>query len=166
VYEIKKIDFLIIKNYWEEVKHFHIPDKIITESVIQLGPYKSKYNMDNQKTQAYGLFDNDYMIGGTQIIEWEDNVIRWRANNIRKKYRGKGLFYNLQSTIIVNDWVDKTTLLGWFRSSAMWWPPLYGFKLYDGIKHEHDGDIYMMVTKPIKDLCIDYNNRKNKLYYE
>lgn len=161
--EIKKIKFSKIKDYWIKVEHFHIPNKIITEQVPQLGPYKSKYGMDDQKTQAYGLFDDDYMIGGTQIIEWDDGIIRWRANNIRTSHRGKGLFYNLQSTIIANDWSNKTTLLGWFRSAAMWWPPLYNFQLYDGIKHNHDGDIYMMVTKSIKDICGDYNKRENKI---
>ncbi len=165
ILEIKKIDFFVLKNYWEEVKHFHIANKIITENVIELGPYKSKYDMNNQKTQAYGLFENGYMIGGTQIIEWDDGIIRWRANNIRESHRGKGLFYNLQSTIIANDWSNKTTLLGWFRSAAMWWPPLYNFDLYDGVKHNHDGDVYMMVTKPIKDLCKDYTDRENKIQY-
>ena len=163
---IKKIDFLKMKDYWMEVEHFHIPDKIITEKVPQLGPYKSKYDTENQKTQAYGLFNDDHMIGGTQIIEWNNTTIRWRANNIRESHRGKGLFYNLQSTIIAKDWSDKITLLGWFRSAAMWWPPIYNFELYDGIKHNHDGDVYMMVTKPIKDICEDYNKREHKLYYE
>ena len=154
-----------MKEYWIEVKHFHIPNKIITEKVTQLGPYRSKYTMETQKTQAYGLFEDDYMIGGTQIIEWNDSIIRWRANNIRESHRGKGLFYNLQSTIIANNWSDKITLLGWFRSAAMWWPPLYNYDLYDGIEHDHDHDIYMMVTKPVTELCLDYHNRKNKIAF-
>ncbi len=163
---IKKIEFSKIKDYWIEVEHFHVPNKIITEKVPQLGPYKSKYDMENQKTQAYGLFDGDYMMGGTQIIEWDDSVIRWRANNIRESYRGKGLFYNLLSTIVATEWSNKTVLIGWFRSAAMWWPPSYDFQSYDGIRHDHDGDIYTMVTKPIKDICGDYNKIDNKLIFE
>ena len=166
MFKIKRIEFSIIKDYWIKVGHFHVPNKIITEKVPQLGIYKSEYNMENQKTQAYGLFDGDYMMGGTQIIEWNNSIIRWRANNIRESYRGNGLFYDLLSTIIANEWSDKTMLIGWFRSAAMWWPPLYNFEPYDGINHDHDGDIYMMVTKPIKDICEDYNKREHKLYYE
>jgi len=166
MFEVRKIVFSEIRDYWIEVKHFHISNKIITETVTQLGPYKSKYDMENQKTQSYGLFDDNYIIGATQICEWDDHIIRWRSSNIREAYRSKGLFYNLLSTIIANDWSDKLTLIGWFRLSVMWWPLSNNFQSYDGINHDHDGDVYSMVTKPIKDICEDYNKRKIKLIWK
>lgn len=164
MYTVQQIPFEMIQKYWVEVKHFHTANKVITEQVTQLGPYKSSYEWGKQNTQAYGLFDDDYMIGGTQILEWEHNVIRWRTNNIRIEYRGQGLFYKFLSTIIVNDWSHKDLLIGWFRSSAMWWPPIYGFEMYDGQTYSHDNDTYTLVKKPISSIIDQYKPFKHVVF--
>jgi len=165
MYIVKKIPFETIRNYWVDVGHFHVANKVITEQVTELGPYKSYYEWGKQRTQAYGLFDGNYMIGGTQILEWQPVVIRWRTNNIRGAYRGQNLFYKVLATIIANDWVEKKLLIGWFRSAATWWPPINNFEPYDDELHEHDGDTYTMVKKPIMELVNDYSNNQWNIDY-
>lgn len=145
----------MLKDYWIEVEHFHVPNKNINEKVTKLGPYKSKFSAADQFTISYGLFDDMYMIGGTQILQWDNNTIRWRTNNIRETHRGEGLFYQFLSSIVKEDWNKNDWLIGWFRSSATWWPPRYNFQEYDGIIHSHDGDQYIMVKKPIIEIVND-----------
>lgn len=165
MYSIKKISFETIRDYWLEVGHFHVANKVITEQVIELGPYKSHYEWGEQQTQAYGLFDKNYMIGGTQILEWQPDVIRCRAYNIRTEYRNNNLFYKFLSTIVASDWSKKQLLVSWFRSSMMKWALKNNFELYDGTSYNHDEDTYTMTKKLITELVNDFNDNQWNVNY-
>lgn len=159
MYEIRRIDFKLLEEYWVETGHFHVPNKVITRYVDKLGPYES-YGTP-KITIEYGLFDDNYMIGGTQVYQFWPGVVRWRTSNIRKAYRGCDLFYKMLCTIITHDWRWNRKLIGWHRSEAYGWATRHGFSDYDGAWHDHDGDKYIMVYKRIADMIDDFTNQSS-----
>lgn len=126
---IKKIDFETIKNYWIEVDHFKDPKKNIVEVVKHLGPHTTIYH--DPRRISYGLYDNDKLIGATQLIQWDENRVRYRTLNIRKEYRGKDLGWFLLSNSYERDWKNYGKLFGWIRDSHYNWAKAHGFVKID-----------------------------------
>ena len=87
--DIKEIDFETLKNYWIDVDHFKDPNKRIVEVIKYLGPHITPYS--DPRRIAYGLYDEDKLIGATQLVHWNEGQVRYRRLNVRQEYRGKGL---------------------------------------------------------------------------
>lgn len=122
---IKRIDFQILKQYWTQVDHFKDPNKRILDVVSTLGPHETIYK--NPKRQCYGLFYNNSLIGGTQIVEWEPHLIRYRTINILPEHRGKDLGWFLLEGAWKMDWEHCDTMMGWVRDTHYDWAKRHGF---------------------------------------
>lgn len=131
---IKHIDFESLKSYWIQVDHFRDPSKRILDVISTLGPYKTIYK--DPKRQAYGLFNEDKIIGVTQLVEWEPHLIRYRTINILPEYRGNDLGWFLLEGAWKMDWSHCDTMMGWVRDTHYDWSLKHGFKeegdWYDG----------------------------------
>lgn len=121
---VKEIDFKTLKDYWIEVGHFH-PDQNIPELVKNLGHHRTIY--DNPERISYGLYDNNYLIGGTQLVRWNEDRIRYRTINIRKEYRGQGLGWFLLVSAYNLHWKGKGNLFGWIKDTHYTWALNHGF---------------------------------------
>jgi hypothetical protein len=150
MYNIKEITFEEIHQYWIDQKHFHVMNKKINERIYTLGPYTC--DIKTPKVQAYGLFDDDILIGTTQIQEWSKTMVRCRAYNIIPEYRGNDLFWHFLSNIICDHWNEYEYIFGWLRENVYGWAQQHGFELYDGIWYDHDETKYIAVIKNINDL--------------
>lgn len=129
----KKIDFLILKNYWIEVDHFKDPNKNILDWVETLGHFKT--NLINPKRIAYGVYNNDILIGGTQLVQWSDHWIRYRTINVRKEYRGNDIGWKLLK-FGLKDWSDNY-LFGWVKQDHFKWAIEHEFKPIDNIWNDN-----------------------------
>ena len=111
--KVKRISWGELKNYWIEVNHFEDKAKEYTEIVKTLGHFECGFN--TPRVEAYGLFKNDYMIGATQMIQWNKNWNRFRTVNIREKYRGNnlGVFMVDQAAFLFD--IASKYLFAWVR---------------------------------------------------
>ncbi len=155
-YEIKQISFDTIRDYWIRTNHFHVPGKVITRLVPAVGPYQCE--LEDPRIIEYGLFDGDKMIGATQFQQWSKTEVRWRTINILPEYRGGNLAYKLLLTVADRDWLEIDFMIGWFRESVYPWTQKNGFRDYDEVWHEHDGDRYSMVFKPMNHVYAEIEN--------
>jgi GNAT superfamily N-acetyltransferase len=118
-FKVKPISFDQCKEYWIEVDHFEDPKKKILEYVKTLGPFVT--DLEDPQRQAYGLFDNDELIGVTQLVRWSDEWVRYRTINIRKSYRGRSLGALLIKEAYDRDWSHMPYLFGWTKKSHVDW---------------------------------------------
>ncbi len=148
---IQKLSFVQIKKYWIDNNHFsNVDGKKINRVVNQLGPYTIE--VDHPRIQAYGLIDNDTIIGVTQFHQWTDNEVRFRTINIIDEYRGSNLGYAFLETLINQEWDTMLRLIGWLREPAFPWAQRNGFFKTNGIWHEHENSRYIMVAKNVNDI--------------
>jgi GNAT superfamily N-acetyltransferase len=122
---VKEIDFETLKNYWIEVDHFKDPNKRIVEVIKYLGPHTTPYH--DPRRIAYGLYDNDKLIGATQLVQWEENRVRYRTLNVREEYRGEGFGWFLLASAYERDWKGCGKLFGWIRDTHYNWAKVHGF---------------------------------------
>lgn len=141
---VKPIEFETIKQYWIEVDHFKDPNKRIEEIIKTLGPHITQEL--NPRRIAYGLFNNDMLIGATQLVHWSDNLIRYRTINIRSEYRGKDLGWYLLETAWNLDWIGQGNLFGWVRDTHYDWAIKHNFTEMD--KHWTGDHIAMSRVMP------------------
>lgn len=123
--DIKEIDFETLKNYWIDVDHFKDPNKRIVEVIKYLGPHITPYS--DPRRIAYGLYDEDKLIGATQLVHWNEGQVRYRTLNVRQEYRGKGLGFLLLSTAYERDWKGWGNLFGWIRNTHYDWAKRHDF---------------------------------------
>ena len=134
--DIEVITFDELVKYWKDVNHFQDPNKRYTEIIKTLGPYKTKFK--DPKRIAYGLFDGMDLIGVTQLVQWNDDIVRYRTINIREEYRGQDLGWKLLEEAWYRDWSDNKYLFGWVKDTHYNWSIFHGFKEVDGIwKDDH-----------------------------
>jgi hypothetical protein len=134
--QVRAIAFSSLVEYWRETNHFQDPNKIYSEVLGHLGPFKS--TVADPRRISYGLFQNDQMIGATHITEWNEQWIRFRTINIRAGFRGQDLGWRLLHRALQQDWAHSPWLFGWFRRHAHGWALGHGFRDVDGIWHgEH-----------------------------
>lgn len=124
----KKIDFLTLKTYWIEVNHFEDPDKDILDCVSRLGYFRSP--IVNPKRISYGLYIDDKLMGGTQLVHWKDDWVRYRTLNIKEECRGKNLGWKLIEYGL-KDWPECDILFGWIRDTHFKWAVEHEFKPID-----------------------------------
>lgn len=130
MYDLRRIPFNIICDYWVEVDHFKDPNKRIVEVIKTLGPHTTTYT--NPKRISYGLYDGSRMIGATQLVQWSDDFVRYRTLNIRKEYRNQNLGWELLETAWNADWKECSThLFGWIRDTHYDWAIAHDFIDYD-----------------------------------
>lgn len=121
----KQIEFETLKNYWIEVDHFKDPNKRIVEVIRHLGPHTTTYS--DPRRIAYGLYDDNKLIGATQLVQWSATHIRYRTLNIREEYRGQGLGWKLLQSAYEQDWLGQGNLFGWIRDTHYNWALAHGF---------------------------------------
>ena len=126
---VKRISFDYIKEYWIEVDHFKDPNKKIVEVIKTLGNHVTPFS--DPRRISYGLFDNNYMIGATHLVQWTEDLVRYRTLNIRKEYRGNDLGWHLLSEAWTMDWIGYKTLYGYIRDTHVPWATKHGFQYYD-----------------------------------
>lgn len=126
---VKNIELETLYNYWIEVDHFGVKDKVIVDHISTLGPHITTFT--DPKKISYGLYDNDYLIGVTQLVEWDETRIRYRTVNIRKEYRGKDLGWFLLKTAWKRDWTDNKYLFGWIKDTHYRWAVEHDFAEID-----------------------------------
>jgi len=131
---IQEINFQECVKYWKEVNHFNDPNKIYNENVKKLGPFKQ--TIENPKFKCYGLFD-DYLIGVTQLIEWDISTIRFRTINIRKEWRQKELGAFLLQEAYEKDWSNYLKMFGWMNLKKIDWALKFGFKIIENSEHDN-----------------------------
>jgi len=140
---VKQIDFLTLKNYWLEVDHFKDPNKNIVEIIKTLGPHTTKET--DPIRIAYGLYDNDKLIGATQLVKWSTELVRYRTLNIRKEYRGKDLGWYLLESAWNTDWIHQGKLFGWVRDTHYDWAIKHRFtELDDSWTNDHIAMVKIM----------------------
>lgn len=144
VYDLRRITFAQLRNYWLEVDHFKDPNKRIIEVINTLGPHETPYK--NPRRIAYGLYDGDRIIGATQIVQWDANLVRYRTLNVREEYRGEGLGWEMLKTAWDADWQGHGKLFGWIRDTHYQWACAHGFTNYDS---NWTGD-HIAMTKEMK----------------
>lgn len=122
---VKQIDFETLKSYWIEVDHFKDPNKRIIEVIKYLGPHTSPY--EDPRRIAYGMYDQDVLIGATQLVQWNETHVRYRTLNVREEYRGQGIGWELLNTAYNQDWQSCGNLFGWIRNTHYDWAVAHGF---------------------------------------
>ena len=146
-WEVERIDFETLKQYWLDVVHFQEPDKKIREVVRVLGPYECV--LDDPRRESYGLFHDGGLIGVTHLVQWDANWLRYRTLNIREPFRGPDLGWMLLRRAMELDWRDWKVpgkfMFSWLRRSHMPWSLAHGFTEIDGRWH---GD-YIAMLKPM-----------------
>jgi len=147
--DVARISFEDLKSYWIEIDHFEDPDKKIREIVRRLGPYQS--TLADPRRFSYGLFDEKHLVGVTHLVQWSDNLVRYRTLNVRQSHRGRNLGSFLLSAAIDLDWRDRKSadryLFGWIRREHQAWAVQHGFKPLDGSWH----DDHIAMTRPLDD---------------
>ena len=126
---VKQIDFNTLKNYWIEVDHFKDPNKRIVEVIKYLGPHTTTYS--DPKRIAYGLYNNETLIGATQLVQWSPTHVRYRTLNIREEYRGQDLGWYLVSAAWQQAWQGNGKLFGWVRNTHYNWATAHKFTELD-----------------------------------
>lgn len=129
MYDLRRIPFDVIRDYWLEVNHFKDSNKRIIEIITTLGQHKTEYN--NPRRIAYGLYDGNNIIGATQLVQWSSELVRYRTLNIRKEYRSQDLGWEMLETAWNADWKDSGKLFGWIRNTHYDWAKRHGFYEYD-----------------------------------
>jgi N-acetylglutamate synthase-like GNAT family acetyltransferase len=143
---VSRISFDELKSYWIEVDHFKVPNKKIREVVRQLGPYKCE--MTDPRRFSYGLYDGEELVGVTHLVQWSDQLVRYRTLNVRRSHRGRGLGSFLLTCAINMDWKSSDhDLFGWIRRDHQAWAKIHGFKPLDGSWHDN----HIAMTKPLSD---------------
>lgn len=127
--EIRHIDFPTLVNYWKEHNHFNNKEKIYHPIVSKLGPFTLQ--LESPHYQCYGLFDNNKMIGGTQLMDWDWDTVRFRTINILDTYRGRNLGLYLITKAWDMDWQSRIYLFGWMNLNYEWWAIHCGFDLLE-----------------------------------
>lgn len=122
-YQIEKIDFETIVEFWKEQEHFH-PRKKFVEKLGWLG--LNICHLKNPITQAYGLYLEGELISATQIQVWDNNTIRWRTINVKEEYRGDNLGWKFLSNVL-QDWKEYDVVFGWVRENIYEWAIKNGF---------------------------------------
>lgn len=141
----KRIGWETLVQYWKDVDHFQDPNKRYNQHINRLGPYHTPYK--NPRKINYGLYDDDQLIGATQLVEWQENIVRYRTVNVLNKYRGQDLGWRLLYSAWASDWTEYTHLLGWVRNNHMPWAVNHGFKPYGDIQEDH-----IMMIREMKDV--------------
>jgi GNAT superfamily N-acetyltransferase len=135
---VAHISFDELKSYWIEVDHFRHPEKKFRQVVRRLGPYQS--TLDDPKRHSYGLFDGDRLIGVTHLVQWSDDLVRYRTLNVRPPYRGRNLGELFLERAVNLDWGHLKSpgkyLLGWIRRDHQPWACAHGFDPLDGSWHD------------------------------
>jgi hypothetical protein len=139
-FKVEQITFETLRDYWIDVDHFKDPNKRIIEIINTLGPHKTPYT--DPKRIAYGLFDGEHLIGATQLVHWDEGLIRYRTINVREELRGQDLGWYLLQTAWDGDWAGEGKLFGWVRDTHYHWAVSHGFVDYD---NEWTGDHIAMV---------------------
>ena len=137
--EVIEIPFSRLVQYWKTVNHFNDLNKKYKPFVKRLGPFQITF--DNPKYKCYGLFDQycgkEKMIGGTQLMEWEPNTIRFRTINIIKEYRHQDLGWCLLEAAYKEDWQDYENLFGWMKIDKLDWALSKGFNIIKGSEQDN-----------------------------
>ncbi len=145
--DVTHISFGDLKSYWIEVDHFRDPSKKFREVVRKLGPYKTM--IDDPRRFSYGLFDEGKLVGVTHLVQWNDNLIRYRTLNVLPSHRGRDVGAFLLRNAVNLDWRDwkspDNSLFGWIRRDHQSWASSHGFKPFDGSWH----DDHILMTKPL-----------------
>ena len=136
---VKKINFETIRDYWIEVNHFDDPNKQIHEVIYTLGPHNNPY--EDPRRISYGLFDEEKLIGATQLVQWSETHVRYRTLNVREQYRGKDLGWYLLNTAYHQDWQMFEYIFGWIRDTHWNWAKRHDFVETD--QHWTDNHIAM-----------------------
>lgn len=132
---IKRIDWHTLVEYWKTVDHFKDPNKRYNTHINQLGPYFTPYK--NPRKINYGLYDGDNLIGVTQLVEWQKNIVRYRTINVLNTYRGEDLGWRLLYSAWASDWTDYEHLIGWIRGNHIAWAEDHGFEKYGDYMDDH-----------------------------
>jgi N-acetylglutamate synthase-like GNAT family acetyltransferase len=126
--DIKEIEFETLKKYWVEVNHFS--DTHVIKDVIKvLGAHITPYSAP--KRIAYGLYSNNTLVGATQLVQWNEDTVRYRTINIVKEHRGKDLGWYLLNNAYKQDWNNYSKLFGWVKLTHFDWARRHGFKEID-----------------------------------
>lgn len=145
--DVARISFEDLRSYWIEVDHFEDPDKKIREVVRRLGPYETP--LADPPRQSYGLFDEARLVGVTHLVQWSDDLVRYRTLNVRPSHRGRGLGAYLLGRAVNLDWTGWKSpdryLFGWIRRDHHRWARAHGFKPFDGRWYDN----HMAMTKPL-----------------
>ena len=137
----REISFERLVEYWKEVDHFEDLNKIYKPIIKKLGPFKS---IDNPRYKCYGLFNEESMIGATQLVEWNSAVGRFRTINIRKEWRNQNLGWCLLEESFNQDWSDHMSMFGWLKINKLNWAQNLGFTTIGDEKDNHIGVIREM----------------------
>jgi hypothetical protein len=120
--KVKEISFDTLKTYWTDQKHFDA-DHDCKEVVRYLGTHINAYT--DPKRKCYGLYYLDEIIGGTQLVQWNEDVVRYRTINVKPKYRGYDLGWYLIQQGLQDFQCSK--LFGWIKHNHIDWAKKHGF---------------------------------------
>jgi hypothetical protein len=127
--KVKHIDFPQLVQYWKENNHFKQKKFFYYDVVKKLGPFHS--NIRHPIRHNYGLFYEEEMIGGTHLIDWERDTVRFRTINISHRYRGHDLGWYLIEKAWEMDWQARSYLFGWLNTEYEWWAKRHEFDLLE-----------------------------------
>lgn len=149
--EVRRITFGEISAYWREVDHFRDLDKKIREVVRRLGPYEC--TLADPRRASYGLFEGDFLVGATHLVEWSPTWLRYRTLNVRPAHRGGGdRGWMLICDAVRLDWEDwigpERYLFGWVQDDHAAWARAHGFTEADGNRQ----DRHRAMIRPLADL--------------